>query len=82
MAQQGSILLPTIAQDVYGQRFTDNFLTPALSSIDVLYSVSEKSFYYKAVGDTQATTVKIDFQGLNNAIVTKAADNKIILTTL
>lgn len=70
MAQQGQILLPSISSEVFNLRFPDNFLTPALSSIDTLYSASAKSFYFKQKGDSEAITVNIDFQSLNNPFVT------------
>lgn len=80
MAQQAKILIPNISSEVFNLRFPDNFITPALSKIDTLYSVSSKSFYYKQKGDTEAKTITIDNLGINNPFVVPTKDNIILMT--
>lgn len=82
MAQQAKILLSTINPEIFNLRFPDNFLSPALSTLDTLYSVKLKPFYFKKKGDSVATIINIDGLSINNPfVVPKDNNTNFILTT-
>ena len=79
MAQQGKTLIPTFTPEIFPLRFPDNFMSEALSTIDTLYSVESKPFYFKTKG-SDAKIITIDGLGINNLIVQRTQDNFILTT--